>query len=291
MSGSIYLGPDEPLDWLRGFIGEATSERLIADLRELAERIRDLEPLAIKLLMPDDSDPDCPAEFRISNDGNGIPLNDLGRHSSAARWAIRGAVVRGWRRHREVVPTAAHRAWAEGVQMATRKLLGLLRTAKPRDLMALQRGGLSGGSRMLPARPELDGKGWLVIALESLDRAAGADLRRLGDRNGGDRQPDLLAGAEHATIPTAAHDAIPIWLHFRPDEPPTSNDGKRETGGRTGSFVTFVELLHNMATGRSGRYVRRDVQAVLKEYSKAIDCRYGRPALARLRTPRQPRRG
>jgi hypothetical protein len=289
MSEPIYLGPDDPLDWLRLLIGEAASEPLMSNLREFAERIRALEPSAVEQLRPDDADPDCPAEFRISNDGGGIEFHDLGRHSAAARWAVRHAALGGWWRHRGAAPSrAAHRAWAEGVQQATHRLLYLLRTAEPHDRMALQRGGLTGGWRMLPAHPVRDGEGWLVTTLQSLDKAAGADLRHLGEPNGRDRQPDRRASAATESPPTAAHDAVPIWLHFRPDACPSSYYSKSETRQRQlpGSFVAFVELLHEMATGDKRRYVRRDVQDALREHEKAISLRYSLTASAKPRARR-----
>jgi hypothetical protein len=168
MSEAICLGPADPLEWLRGFVQDPPSAKLMADLQDLAERIGELEPAALELLRPDESVPDWPTGFR--SPGGGIVLHELGRHSAAARWAIREAVVRGWWRYRDPVPSrAAHRAWAEEVQRATRRLLGLLRTGTPRDRMAIQQGGLLGGSPMLPARPDLDGPGWLVTVLDSLD--------------------------------------------------------------------------------------------------------------------------
>jgi hypothetical protein len=300
MSGPIYLGPDDPLEWLRGFVGEAAAAPLMNDLRELARRIRDLEPSAVEQLRPDDADPDCPAAFRVSNDGDGIDLHDLGRHAAAARWAIRAAVLRGWWRDRETVPSrAGRRVWAEDVGRAARHLRSLLRRGSPRDRMALQASGLAGGRRMLPAHPDRDGKGWLVAALESVDVAATRDLRRLGEgpsvgpkealnRKCGDWQPDFGAGAAGAAIQTAAHDAVPIWLHFRPDARPTSNDSKRRSGQRTDSFDEFVAYLHEMATGEK-RYVRRDVQAALKEYREAVALRYGRATSGKPRARRRAR--
>jgi hypothetical protein len=265
-SQGIYLGPADPLEWLRGFVDGATFATDVRELRDLADRIGDLEPSAIELLRPDGADPDCPAGFRSL--GGGVVLHELGRHPAAARWAIREAVVRGWWRYRDPVPRrAAHRAWAEDVRRSARRLLDLLRTASPRDRMAIQQGGLLGGSRMLPARPDLDGPGWLATALESLERAAAAELRRLGEPSGADRQPDRRAGASPGPLPTAAHDAVPIWLHFRPDQRPASTED--------GPFDQLVRLLEEMATGRRERYVRRDVRDALRDYATAIARTYG----------------
>jgi hypothetical protein len=288
MSGPIYLGPDDPLEWLRGFIGEATAAALRYDLRELAGRVRDLEPSAVKELRPDDADPDCPAAFRASNDRDGIDLHDLGRHSAAARWAIREAVVRCWWRRRDMRTRKARRDWDEQVRRATRSLLGLLRTATPLDRMALQRRGLS--RRMLPARPSSDGEGWLVKALEALDRAVTEDLQRLGElkdadadearkRKSADWRPGREAGAAPRPMPTVAHDALPVWLHFRPDARPTTNDGKSESRRSTGSFVAFVafvDLLQQMVNSDGkGRYVRREVRQALNDHAERIAQRYG----------------
>jgi hypothetical protein len=279
MSEAIYLGPADPLEWLRGFVQDPPSAKLMADLQDLAERIGDLEPSAIELLRPDDTDPDCPAEFRVSNDGDGVPLSDLGRHSAAARWAIRQAVVQGWRRAREAVPSRSeHGKKMQTTQEKARALLGELRTLGPRDRAALQGGGLHGGSKTLPARPDLDGEGWLVTVLESLDNAAEAELQRLGKQLEADLQqarkqksadwrPDRRAGASPGPLPTAAHDAVPIWLHFRRDRPPASTED--------GPFDQFVGFLEEMATGRRERYVRRDVQEALRDYGTAIARTYG----------------
>jgi hypothetical protein len=94
-----------------------------------------------------------------------------------------------------------------------------------------------------------------------------AELRRLGEPSGADRQPDRRAGASPGPLPTAAHDAVPIWLRFRPGQPPASTED--------GPFDQFVQILEEMATGRRERYVRRDVRDALRDYAEAIARTYG----------------
>src|SRR3954471_19108952 len=127
--------------------------------------------------------------------------------------------------------------------------------------------------RWMPARPDLDGEGTLIYVLKRLVDAAEADLKRLHE-SGPARWPDLQAGVSTGSPVTAAHVALPIWLHFRPKERPTSSDKKPVSEG--GFFLEFVACLHEIATGNS-RDVKPDVLRALKEYEGAITQRYSRP--------------
>ena len=162
----IELGPADAHEWLCGFADEDPTPTRRRQLKPLAERIEEFEQAAVDLLQPDNAGQDPPANMR--EQGDGIGLEDLGRHAGAARWAIRAAVVRGWRALREDVPTKKERRERlKATHAATQALLGALDRLCARDRMALQAAGLKGGSSMLPAFPELDGQGWLVAAVQS----------------------------------------------------------------------------------------------------------------------------
>ncbi len=163
-----------------GFIYRDPSDDQRKQLAPLAARIKDLEPGAVELLRAVNSDEDWPANIRHPD---GIVLHQLGRHSGAACWAIRGAVARGWQRYRDVPSRAQRKRELVGWLKAAKAALGQLRTMSPHGLMALQRAvpddrlftvrvppcGQPGAAFVprLPARPDLDGKGGLQLMLEN----------------------------------------------------------------------------------------------------------------------------
>ena len=277
-AGGADLGPVDPYAWLCGFVDEEPNSQLAKSFKPLAERLAERESEAVAILLPDDSAEDWPQEYR-SNDG--IGLEELGRHSGAAKWAIRAATIDIWQRCSEGVPTrAVRKIRMKAVLTKAKALLGELRTLEPHDIMALQqaarldRSRRMSATRWLPARPDLDGEGALLYALKVLVGAAEADLKRL-DESGPGRWPDLRAGVLTGSPVTAAHIALPIWLHFRPDKRPTSYDSAKAVG-EGGSFFDFVICLHEIATGRS-RDVKPDIIRALDEYAGTITMRYSRP--------------
>jgi hypothetical protein len=262
----VDLGPSDAHDWLCGFVYTDPTPAKQRQLRPLAKRIEQFEPAALDLLQPRDAVQDASA--REDSDGEGIALETLGRHSGAARWAIRAAAVRGWHAQREDVPTRKERRERlKALDTATQTLLETLDRLGPRDRAALQAAGLKGGSKMLPAHPELDGQGWLATALQSLKDSVARDLARLGPASDGDWAQDWSAGNPSGYNDTAiiASEALMIWMHFRPCRRPTSAEN--------GPFDRFVRILCEMATDKP-KYVRRSVRAVLKEYEQPIAARY-----------------
>jgi hypothetical protein len=317
----VELGPVDPYEWLCGFIYDDPTPAQRQQFKILAERIEQSEPAAVDLLQPDNADQDPPASMpdllqldhagqdppasmadllqpdhagqdppaNMREQGDGIALEDLGRHAGAARWAIRSAATSGWLRACESVPTrAARKKRMTNVLRKTKALLGELRTLEPRDYMALQQTATDirlltlrypnlGRARpqllrWLPARPDLDGEGTLATMLGMLADAAEADLRRLSE-SGPARWKDLQAGVATGWPVTAAHDAMPIWLHFRRDRRPTSHRNKKPSR-EGGSFVELVEYLHFMASGKT-RDVKTDVLRAFEDYAEAIDRLYG----------------
>jgi hypothetical protein len=271
----VELGPVDPYEWLCGFVYDDPTPTQRRRLKPLAKRIEELEQAAVDLLQPRDAAQDPP--FR--EQGDGIGLEDLGRHAGAARWAIRAAVVRGWQAQRENVPTRKERRERlKATHAATQALLAALDRLRARDRMALQAAGLKGGSPMLPALPESDGQGWLVAALQSLNDCVAGDLARLGPAGGGDRVEDWSAGDRFGrnVMSVIAVEALVIWMHFQSGRLPSGQlqSGRRPSSKEDGPFYEFVGMLTNMVTGKP-RYVRKWVRIALSEYARPIAARYG----------------
>jgi hypothetical protein len=264
----IDLGPAEPHEWLCGFVYRDPTPSQRIQLKGLARRIAEFEPVALALLCPVDADEDWPENIRHRG---GIVLHQLGRHSGAARWAIRGAALRGWQACREDVPTKKERRnRLATTQRSVEALVQDLRRLNPRDRMALQAAGLIGGSAMLPAHPEDDGPGWLVTNLRALDDSIAAEVARLGQPSDGDWVTDWSAGdpLNRNAATRIADDAVEIWVHFRPDRKPTATPA--------GPFEQLVRTINNMAREKT-EDLRRSVKAALKANRERIVRQYGTP--------------
>jgi hypothetical protein len=280
--GGVDLGPADPHEWLCGFLYSAPSKMQQDELLPLAGRIAEREPAALGFLAPDQGIEDWPAAIRHAD---GIVLHQLGRHSAAAQWAVRQAVARGWQRNKDVPSRSLRKKETEKLRHAMASSLRQLRLMSPHTLMALQqsmpddrlftheipRKGASGGGLVsrLPARVDLDGKGALEQMLESLIRAADADLERLQALGVAYRWPDWAAGSAENQHVTLAHEAVPLWLHFRPEKKPTQAIARADT------FSEFAGVMHEIATGDFNRDMKRDVPAALAYYNESIVNRYG----------------
>lgn len=278
--GGVDLGPTDAHEWLCGFLYAEPTQAQREALEPLAGRIQAHEERAVDVLAPDAGDADWPQEARQRD---GVVLHQLGRHEAAARWGVRQATARGWRRYRNVPSRSARKQEMEKLRKAAIALSNQLRKLSPHSLMALQQSAPDDrlfvaeapsnrkpGTRFiarLPARPHLDGKGAFQRMLEGVIAAADADLHRLASIGTAYRWPDWTAGSTENVHVTLAHEAVPLWLHFRADRRPSKSIGSR-------SFSELAEIMHEIATGEASRDMRRDVHAALLYYSDAISSRY-----------------
>ena len=263
--GGVDLGPGDPHEWLCGYVWQSPTQAQRRKLGALGERIAKHESEALQLLRIDIRDQDWPAELRHRG---GIVLHQLGRHAAAAKWAVRRAVVNGWRANLEFVPTKQEtREQYVAIRNSAQSLSDVLAKLCTRNRMALQHAGLLNGANVLPSEPSEKRPDNLRLVVGSLAQAAANELERLGPPSQGDWAADVAAGDPAALRPDQrlAHEAVHVWSHFRPD--------RRPSGKAPGPFLGFLTSLNLMATGRSANMERAAKWAV-KSNVQLLSLRY-----------------